>query len=98
MIVLGVAFLSDASACVIKNGELLSAISEERINRKKLWHGMPYQAIKAALELAEVSIEDVDVIATHGLNNSKSSKSDFEDLIDRIYNSSLEKKNKRASN
>jgi carbamoyltransferase len=92
MIVLGVAFLSDASACVIKNGELLSAISEERINRKKLWHGMPYQAIKAALELAEVSIEDVDVIATHGLNNSKSSKSDFEDLIDRIYNSSLEKK------
>jgi len=66
MIILGVAFLSDASACVLKDGELLSAISEERINRVKLWNGVPHKAIQRALEIAGVTMDDVDLIATHG--------------------------------
>ena len=66
MIILGVAYLSDASACVLKDGKLLSAISQERLNRVKLWHGVPHDAIAAALKLAGVSLDEVDLIATHG--------------------------------
>ena len=66
MNILGVSFLSDASAVVVQDGELISAISEERINRIKLWNGIPRQAIKKALELAGLTIEDIDIIATHG--------------------------------
>ena len=66
MIILGVAYLSDASACVLKDGKLLSAISQERLNRVKLWNGVPHDAIRAALKLAGVSIDEVDLIATHG--------------------------------
>lgn len=66
MIILGVAYLTDASACVLKDGLLLSAISQERLNREKLWHGMPHEAIAAALEIAGVTMDQVDIIATHG--------------------------------
>src|ERR1041385_3342356 len=66
MIILGIAYLSDASACVLKNGRLLAAISQERLNRIKLWHGVPHEAIEAALKLAGVRIDEVDFIATHG--------------------------------
>ncbi len=66
MIILGVAYLSDASACVLKDGKLLSAISQERLNRVKLWHGVPHEAIQTALKLAGVTLDEVDVIATHG--------------------------------
>ena len=66
MIIIGVAYLSDASACVLKDGKLLSAISQERLNRVKLWHGVPHDAIEASLKLAGVSMDEVDLIATHG--------------------------------
>jgi carbamoyltransferase len=66
VIILGVAYLSDASACVLKDGKLLSAIGQERLNRVKLWHGVPHDAIEAALKLGGVTIDEIDVIATHG--------------------------------
>ena len=31
----------DSSACIIKNGEIIFAIEEERINRIKHWAGLP---------------------------------------------------------
>jgi len=66
VIVLGVAFLTDASACVLVDGEVVSAISEERLNRVKQWHGVPHMAILEAMRIAGVTMADVDVIATHG--------------------------------
>lgn len=66
MNILGVAFLSDASATVVSDGRLISAVSEERLNRIKLWHGIPRAAIKMTLDLAGLTLDDIDVIATHG--------------------------------
>ena len=68
MIVLGVAFLSDASACVLKDGVVLSAVSEERLNRVKLWHGVPHAAIlKASLIAAwEQYATENDVVDHQG--------------------------------
>ena len=67
MIILGVGFLTDASACVLIDGKLVSAISEERLNRVKQWHGIPRAAIQEVLGIAGVSIDEIDCIATHGL-------------------------------
>jgi carbamoyltransferase len=66
MIVLGVNFLSDASAALLVDGKIVAAASEERFNRHKLWYGYPACAIDFVLQHAGITIKDVDVIATTG--------------------------------
>ena len=53
----------DSSACIMKNGEIIFAIEEERINRIKHWAGLPIESIKACLKFSNISIEKVDYIA-----------------------------------
>jgi len=96
MVILGVAFLSDASACVLKDGVLLSSISEERINRIKLWHGIPHQAISEALRLASVTIDDIDVIATHGESAGQPLVPAFEAKRKLIDQANLDEKTKKS--
>ena len=66
MNILGISFLSDASAAVVSDGQLVSAVSEERLNRVKMWNGIPEQAIQTALSVAGLTLDDVDLIAPHG--------------------------------
>lgn len=66
MIILGVGWLSDASAAIVRDGRLIAAVSEERINREKLWYGYPALSIAEVLRLSGVTIDDVDLIATYG--------------------------------
>ena len=89
MNILGIAFLSDASACVLKDGEIISAVSEERINRIKLWHGVPHKAIEQALKLADISIDDIDLIATHGEAPLSPNSVPFEEKEESILASDL---------
>ena len=53
----------DSSACIMKNGEIIFAIEEERINRIKHWAGFPIQSIKYCLNYAGISLDQVDYIA-----------------------------------
>lgn len=70
--VLGIhsAFISrihDPSACLVVNGKLVFAIEEERLNRYKTSSGLfPELSIKSALDFAEISINDVDLLAIDG--------------------------------
>lgn len=50
----------DASAAVARDGELVAAISEERLSRKKGQWGYPWRAIDACLALAGITREQVD--------------------------------------
>ncbi len=64
MIILGInAYHGDSSACVVRDGELVCAIEEERIRRVKHWAGLPTESIKWCLSDAGVGIQDVDHIA-----------------------------------
>lgn len=57
----------DVSACLVKNGELLAAVEEERLNRVKFSPGrLPHLSINEVLRIASISIHDVDTIAFHG--------------------------------
>ena len=64
MIVLGLNYFHpDASACIIKNGEILSAVDEERFVRKKHYSGFPENSINYCLDNANIEFEDIDYVA-----------------------------------
>src|SRR3984893_17567182 len=44
------AFHGDASAALLRDGQLVAAVEEERLNRVKHWAGLPVRAAKACLE------------------------------------------------
>ena len=66
----------DSSACLMKNGEIIFAIEEERINRVKHWAGFPVKSIQACLDYSKISLEDINYIA---LNSNP-----FSNLLDKI--------------
>src|SRR5262245_50296293 len=65
MIILGVAGLfHDAAAALVRDGELIAFVEEERLIREKHAHGkFPHQAIRFCLEHAGLSFKDVDYLA-----------------------------------
>ena len=64
MYILGInAYHGDASAALLKDGEVLLAIEEERLNRKKHCAGFPVLAIQACLKQEGLTISDIDHIA-----------------------------------
>ena len=68
-IILGInALHSDSSACIINNGELVCAIEEERLNRKKHTAEFPILAIEECIKIAGINknyITDIAVSYTH---------------------------------
>ena len=55
-VILGINCLhADSSACLIKDGKLLFAIEEERINREKHSSDLPVQSIRECLKQTSVS-------------------------------------------
>ena len=61
MFILGInAYHGDAAAAIIKDGELLAAVEEERFNRCKHCAGFPAEAIRYCLDVAGISIEEVE--------------------------------------
>ncbi len=64
MIILGVNyFYHDTSACIVKDGELLVALEEERFTRKKHTWQFPHTAIAQCLEGTGLEPGDVDHVA-----------------------------------
>lgn len=63
MIVLGIIDSKPSSAAIFKDGQILSAIAEERLCRMKMASGMPRQAIKQVMLDAGVTVKDIDVVA-----------------------------------
>jgi carbamoyltransferase len=57
------AYHGDASAAIVRDGQLLAAVEEERFNRVKHWAGFPKNSIRFCLDTAGVSMRDVDHIS-----------------------------------
>ncbi len=50
MYILGLnAFHGDSSACLVKDGQLVAAVEEERFRQLKHWAGFPSRAIQYSL-------------------------------------------------
>ena len=50
------AYYHDSAAALIRSGEIIAAAQEERFTRKKHDPGFPMQAIRACLEIGQVSL------------------------------------------
>jgi len=59
--ILGInAYHGDASAAIIKDGQLIAAVEEERFNRKKHCAGFPAAAVRYCLQAANISVNELD--------------------------------------
>ncbi len=57
----------DVSAVLLRNGELVAAVEEERLNRIKFSAGqLPVLSVQEVLKIAVIGIYDVSVVAYHG--------------------------------
>ena len=64
MISLGISYsqMHDSSACIVRDGELLFAVAEERLSRNKHDGRFPGLAIRACMEFAKVRPDELDYI------------------------------------
>ncbi len=68
MNILGVScFYHDSAACLIKDGKILAAASEERFNRKKNSPDFPINAINFCLQSADLCVHDIDYVGFYEL-------------------------------
>src|SRR5467141_1335898 len=64
MISLGINYsqMHDSSACIVRDGELLFAVAEERLSRIKHDAGFPALAIQACLDFVKVRADQLDFV------------------------------------
>ena len=96
MYILGVnAYHGDSSACILKDGEILAAVEEERFRRIKHWAGFPSESIKYCLKEAGINLSDVAYLAVNQDSSANlvkkvmytlKSKPSFALIADRIKN------------
>ena len=64
MKILGIScFYHDSAACLVRDGEIVSAVQEERFTRKKHDAGFPVNAINYCLKEAGIGAGDLDFVA-----------------------------------
>ena len=64
MYILGInCYHADSSACIIKDGNLIAAVEEERFRRIKHWAGFPSMSINYCLEKAGIKLSEVDFLS-----------------------------------
>ena len=54
MIILAISDSHESHACILKNGQLISAIAEERLSRLKTDSGYPYKSIEKVIKEAGI--------------------------------------------
>ncbi len=66
MKILGIWDGHDASAALLTEEGLLAAVAEERLTRRKMQRGFPFQAVAALLDGAGLAAGDIDQVAVAG--------------------------------
>jgi carbamoyltransferase len=62
-IVLGISsYYHDSSAAILKGNEIVAAVQQERVSRIKNDRDFPFAAIKECLALADLQLQDIDLI------------------------------------
>lgn len=63
MNILGISsFYHDSAACLVRDGEIIAAVQEERFTRKKHDFNFPINSIRWCLEKAKVNSEELDFV------------------------------------
>jgi len=76
--ILGIScYYHDSAACVIKDGQVIAAVEEERFSRKKFDDGFPKLAIDYCMKESNITSDDLDCVAFYDKSVLK-----FERLLD----------------
>lgn len=63
MYILGIsAFYHDAAAALLKDGEIVAAVHEERFSRIRHDESFPINSIKYCLQYAHIGIDELDAV------------------------------------
>ena len=63
MYILGIsAFYHDSAAAILKDGEILAAVQEERFTRIKQDYNFPSKAVEYCLREAGIEVKDIDAV------------------------------------
>lgn len=65
MDILGLTTMGDAAATLIRDGQVVAAVEEERFSRRKHHSGFPYQAIEYCLREGGVTLADVEHVSLY---------------------------------
>ncbi len=60
MYILGLTTLGDSAASLIRDGEIVACVEEERFSRTKHHSGFPYHSIQFCLDQAGITLKDVE--------------------------------------
>ena len=69
MRILGLCDSIESHACILENGKLLAAISEERLSRLKADAGYPRKSIDKVLKISKIDPKDLDYVVIAGYDN-----------------------------
>ena len=72
--VLGIHNFHDSGAALVRNGEILAAINEERITNQKHASGYPLKSIEEVYNIAKIDPSETDAIAVVGTADLRFSK------------------------
>ncbi len=61
-LVLGIHEDTNANAAVVRGGEIVAAVAEERLTREKFQGGFPSRSVQAVLDLAGVTMDGLDAV------------------------------------
>ena len=57
----------ESGACLLSDGKLVAAITEERLSRKKNDGAYPFKSIHEVLRISGIGVQDIDLISQAGL-------------------------------
>jgi carbamoyltransferase len=63
--ILGLATMGTSSAALFRDGKLIAAVEEERLSRKKNDGGFPHKAINEVLDIGNITLADIAIIAIY---------------------------------
>jgi carbamoyltransferase len=63
VIILGISEAHEAHACIVRDGELIAAIAEERLTKIKTDSRYPRKSIDSVIKIAGISPEEIDAVA-----------------------------------
>ena len=57
------AFYHDSAACLVRDGQIIAAVQEERFTRKKHDPAFPRMAVEYCLREGEIAVKDLDLVS-----------------------------------
>ncbi|MCB9233909.1 MAG: carbamoyl transferase [Bacteroidia bacterium] len=76
----------DISAVLLKDGEIVAAVEEERLNRIKHSYGqLPEHAIHSVLKTAGITLRDIQAVGSHGSTWGDAYQEVLESYFDEVF-------------